>query len=360
MPPVAVPSLQIADPPPAGALLHWYDRHRRVLPWRAVPGQTADPYHVWLSEIMLQQTGVVAVAPYYHRFLALFPAIEKLAEAPEEQVLKAWAGLGYYARARNLHACARAVVERGGFPRDADGLRTLPGIGAYTAAAIAAIAFGQPVVPVDGNVERVTARIFAIEAPLPGARRTIAAAAGTLNQEPAAQARASDFAQALFDLGAGCCTPRNPACALCPWMRNCRARALGIAATLPRKAAKAARPNRFGALFILSDARGRVLLRRRPPSGLLGGMTELPGTAWRPEPWSEAEAQAEAPVRAAWRRLGSVLHVFTHFALTLDVYAGSVETVPASVLAQGFLRAPDAMADEALPSLMRKCLALGN
>ncbi len=357
MPPV--PSLaQPADPPPPAALLAWYDRHRRVLPWRAGPGETADPYHVWLSEIMLQQTVVNTVIPYYRRFLALFPTIEAMAAAPEEDVLKAWAGLGYYARARNLHACARAVSQLGGFPTDADGLRKLPGIGAYTAAAIAAIAFGQPLVPVDGNVERVAARVFAIDAPLPGARRAIGAAAATLNREPVARSRASDFAQSLFDLGATICTPRNPACAICPWMAGCAGRRQGIAATLPVKAAKPVRPHRFGAAFLLTDASGRVLLQRRPPTGLLGGMTELPGTTWRPEPWGEPEAAAHAPARADWRRLGSVLHVFSHFALTLDVYEGSVEAVPAARLQQGFLRAPHALAGEALPSLMRKCLAL--
>ena len=356
MPPVAAP--HPADPPPAAALLGWYDRHRRVLPWRAATGETADPYHVWLSEIMLQQTSVAAVVPYYRRFLEAFPNVQALASAPEQQVLQAWAGLGYYARARNLHACARQVAARGGFPDDAEGLRRLRGVGAYTAAAIAAIAFGRPLVPVDGNVERVTARLFAITAPLPRARRMIAAAAATLNREPAAQARASDFAQALFDLGATICTPRNPACALCPWMRPCAARALGLATRLPARDAKPVRPQRFGALFVLSDRDGRVLLRNRPASGLLGGMTEAPGTAWREQPWPEPEALAQAPVETAWRRLGSVPHVFTHFALTLDVYAGSVARVPAALLEHGFLRAPDALAGEALPSLMRKCLAL--
>ena len=368
MPPVAAslsqphdpPPSQLAASPPASDLLRWYDRHRRVLPWRALPGQVPDPYHVWLSEIMLQQTGVTAVIPYYRRFLALFPTVEALAAAPDETVMQAWAGLGYYARARNLHACAQAVSRLGGFPTDADGLRLLPGIGAYTAAAIAAIAFGQPLVPVDGNVERVTARVFAIDAPLPRARAAIAAAATGLNREPAAQARASDFAQALFDLGATICTPRRPACALCPWMRHCEARSRGIASALPVKAAKPVRPQRFGALFLLSDAGGRVLLQRRPPSGLLGGMTEMPGTAWRPEPWGEAEALSQAPVVANWRRLGAVLHVFTHFTLTLDVYAGSVATVPAVLLEHGFLRAPQALADEALPSVMRRCLALAD
>ncbi|WP_428395250.1 A/G-specific adenine glycosylase [Lichenicoccus sp.] len=338
------------------ALLHWYARHRRVLPWRAPPGETADPYHVWLSEIMLQQTTVAAVIPYYRRFLSLFPTVEHLAAAPRDSVLQAWAGLGYYARARNLHDCACAVSALGGFPREPAALRALPGIGAYTAAAIAAIAFGVPTVPVDGNVERIATRLFAVTAPLPASRRAIADLAATLNRAPQARAQASDFAQALFDLGATLCTPRRPACALCPWSAACVARAQGIAETLPARTAKPARPQRFGAAFILTDASGQVLLRRRLPLGLLGGMTELPGTAWRAEPWTEAEALAQAPTPARWRRLGTVAHVFTHFALSLEVYAATVPAV--SPCEHGFLRGPDAVKHEALPSLMRKCLKL--
>ena len=337
-------------------LLRWYARHRRVLPWRAPPGETADPYHVWISEIMLQQTTVAAVIPYYRRFLSLFPTVERLAAAPRDSVLQAWAGLGYYARARNLHDCAGAVSALGGFPREPAALRALPGIGAYTSAAIAAIAFGVPTVPVDGNVERIAARLFAIATPLPASRRAIADRAATLNRAPQAQACPSDFAQALFDLGATVCTPRRPTCVLCPWSHACAARAQGLAEDLPARIAKAARPQRFGAAFILSDASGHVLLRRRPPSGLLGGMTELPGTAWRPEPWDKAEALAQAPASASWRRLGAVAHVFTHFALTLEVYAATVPAV--SLSEHGFLRGPDAVKLEALPSLMRKCLKL--
>ena len=337
-------------------LLRWYAHHRRVLPWRAPPGETAEPYHVWLSEVMLQQTTVAAVIPYYRRFLSLFPTVERLAAAPRNSVLQAWAGLGYYARARNLHDCAGAVSALGGFPREPAALRALPGIGAYTSAAIAAIAFGVPTVPVDGNVERIAARLFAIALPLPASRRTIAARAATLNGAPQAQANASDFAQALFDLGATICTPRRPGCALCPWSNACAARAQGIAESLPAKTAKPARPQRFGAAFILTDASGQVLLQRRPSSGLLGGMTELPGTAWRPEPWDEVEALAQAPAPARWRRLGTVTHVFTHFALTLEVYAATIAAV--SLPEPGFLRGPDAVKHEALPSLMRKCLKL--
>jgi len=335
-------------------LLAWYDRHRRRLPWRALPGEVADPYRVWLSEIMLQQTTVAAVIPYYERFLARFPTVEHLADATVEDVMLAWAGLGYYARARNLHACAKAVADMGGFPRDVAGLRALPGIGAYTSAAVAAIAFGVPVVPIDGNVERVVARLFAIEAPLPGARPAIEARARELGEDAAAQARPSDFIQALFDLGATICTPAAPACAICPLMARCAARRQGIAAELPRKSPKPTRPVRHGAHFWLEDAHGRVLLRRRPPTGLLGGMTELPGTAWRPEPWTETEAFAFAPMSADWRRAGEVRHGLTHFELRIEVYAAGVP----DIAGEGFTRPIAELDGEALPSMMRKCVRL--
>ena len=340
--------------PDAAALLAWYDRNRRRMPWRALPGETPDPYRVWLSEIMLQQTTVAAVIPYFERFCARFPTVHALAAAPTEDVMAAWAGLGYYARARNLHACAKAVSAGGGaFPSSIDGLRALPGIGPYTANAVAAIAFGHPVIPVDGNVERVTARLFAITTPLPAAKPALAAAAATLNRAPAAQVRASDFAQALFDLGATICTPR-PVCGICPWNTACAARRQGIAETLPARAAKAARPTRHGAQFWLQDAHGRVLLRRRPPRGLLGGMTELPGTEWRDTPWARPDAERAAPMQAAWRPAGQVRHVFTHFELFLDVYTARV----AAIAADGFLRPAAALANEALPSVMRKCAIL--
>ncbi len=334
------------------ALLAWYDRSRRRLPWRAEPGQTADPYRVWLSEIMLQQTTVAAVIPYFERFLQRFPSVAALAAAPEGDVMAAWAGLGYYARARNLHACARQVAAAGGFPQDVAGLRALPGIGAYTASAIAAIAFGVPAVPIDGNVERVVSRLFAVTTPLPLGRHIIAAAAAAMGEDPVAYARPSDFAQALFDLGATICTPAAPACALCPLMAECRGRLAGIATELPHKAAKKPRPRRFGAHFWLVDGAGQVLLRRRPPTGLLGGMTELPGTPWRPEPWSEAEALAAAPMQAEWRRAGQAFHGLTHFELALDVYAAAVP----QIAAEGFLRPAAALAEEALPTVMRKCI----
>ena len=336
----------------AADLLAWYDTHRRSLPWRAPPGGTVDPYRVWLSEVMLQQTTVVTVAPYYEGFLARFPDVAALAAAPEEAVLQAWAGLGYYARARNLLAGARAVVARGGFPRDIEGLRALPGIGPYTAAAVAAIAFGVPVVPVDGNVERVAARIFAITEPLPGAKAAIAAAAARLGTDPAACARPSDFAQALFDLGATMCTPTTPSCPTCPWRMGCAAHRAGIAAELPRKAPKAVRPLRYGVHFWLTDGQ-RVLLRRRPPRGLLGGMTELPGTTWRAEPWNPAAALVHAPMAANWQPAGEVRHGFTHFQLHIALFAAVVERIEGD----GFLHPVAALDAAALPSLMRKCIA---
>lgn len=319
-----------------------------------MPGEQADPYRVWLSEIMLQQTTVATVLPYYERFLTRFPDVAALAAAAEGEVMVAWAGLGYYARARNLHACARAVAAAGGFPRTLEGLRALPGIGPYTAAAIGAIAFGIPVVPVDGNVERVAARVFALTDPLPAARRALDGAAAQLGDDAAAQARPSDFAQALFDLGATICTPTSPACALCPWQAGCAGYRQGIAGTLPRRQAKKPRPLRHGVQFWLRDAAGQVLLRRRPSRGLLGGMTELPGTPWREASWSIVEALEHAPMRAEWRDLGEIRHIFTHFELRLAVFSAHVPTISA----QGWLCAEAALCGEALPSVMRKCVRL--
>ena len=311
-----------------------------------------DPYRVWLSEIMLQQTTVAAVIPYYERFVSRFPTVQALAEAPLDSVLSSWAGLGYYARARNLHACAQAVAAMGGFPRDLDGLRALPGIGVYTAAAIGAIAFGLPTVPVDGNVERVTSRLFAIETALPAAKPEMRAAAEALGTDPVARERPSDFAQALFDLGATVCSPTSPACGVCPWMGVCEGRRLGIAADLPAKTVKKIRPLRYGVHFWLTDTAGNVLLRRRPASGLLGGMTELPGTPWRAEKWTEAEAMEHAPVHADWRPAGQIRHGFTHFELYLDVFSASIPHVQA----EGFQCLIADLDAAALPSVMRKCV----
>ncbi len=300
---------------------------------------------------MLQQTTVTAVIPYYDRFVSRFPTVQALAAAPLDTVLSAWAGLGYYARARNLHACAQVVAAMGGFPADLAGLQALPGIGGYTAAAIGAIAFGLPVVPVDGNVERVVSRVFAIEAPLPAAKPAIREAAARLGADPAARARPSDFAQAMFDLGAGVCTPVAPGCAVCPWIGGCAAQRMGIQASLPRKAPKKQRPVRFGVHFWLTDGQGRVLLRTRPYKGLLGGMTELPGTEWRGAPWTVAEALALAPMAVDWRGVGQVRHGFTHFELVIDVLASQVPVIEA----KGFAQPLDALEEAALPSVMWKC-----
>ncbi len=324
------------------------------MPWRAEAGLFAGPYRVWLSEIMLQQTTVTAVIPYFERFVSRFPSVQALAAAPLEDVLSSWAGLGYYARARNLHACAQAVAALGDFPRDLEGLKALPGIGVYTAAAIGAIAFGLPVVPVDGNVERVASRLFAIETPLPAAKPAIRDAADRLGADPDASARPSDFAQALFDLGATICTPTSPACGLCPWMADCTGRKAGIAASLPRKAPKRVRPIRHGVHFWLRDADNGVLLRRRPPTGLLGGMTELPGTPWREAPWPAEEALAHAPAEADWRPAGQVRHGFTHFELILDLFAARIPVIEA----EGFVRPIASLDDAALASVMRKCVRM--
>jgi A/G-specific adenine glycosylase len=323
------------------------------MPWRAPPGEFADPYHVWLSEIMLQQTVVAAVIPYFNRLLEAFPTIADLAAAPGEQVSGLWAGLGYYARARNLHECAKRVAAMGGFPADIAQLRALPGIGPYTANAIGAIAFGIPALPVDGNIERVAARIFAISDPVPGAKKQIAAAAGRFMDDRAAQAHPGDFAQALFDLGATICTPKSPSCLICPWQAGCAAHAAGIAASLPARAAKISRPGRFGAVFVLFDEAGLVGLRRRAPLGMLGGMLEFPGTAWDRRAAMEAlDADAmmqAAPAAADWREAGEIMHVFTHFSLRLRVLTGQTKTLPQGLIGL----APEAAE---LPSLMRKAL----
>jgi A/G-specific adenine glycosylase len=338
----------------AAALLAWYDRDRRRLPWRAEPGEPVDAYRVWLSEIMLQQTTVKAVAPYYLRFLARWPDVRALAAAPLDEVLKAWAGLGYYARARNLHACAIAVVERhaGAFPDREDALRALPGIGAYTAAAVAAIAFDRRAAAIDGNVERVIARLHAIEEELPGAKAAIRERAEALVPER----RAGDFAQALMDLGATLCTPKKPACVLCPWSRACAARQRGDAETFPRKAPKAAGRMRYGASFVVTRADGFVLVRSRPSKGLLGGMTEVPSTPWT-EDFDATVALGQAPFTARWRRLpGVVEHGFTHFPLQQTVYAAKVpERTPAPAGMRWVALAE--LPGEALPNLMRKIVA---
>ncbi len=307
-----------ASPALTADLLAWYDRHRRALPWRALGDAQPDPYAVWLSEVMLQQTTVAAVKGFYARFLQLWPDVAALAAAPREAVLKEWAGLGYYARARNLHDCARAVVERHGgrFPATEAELRALPGIGDYTAAAVASIAFGEAATVVDGNVERVMTRLHAIETPIPAARPEIRRLTGAL----VPRGRPGDFAQALMDLGATICTPKSPACAICPVSGFCAARAAGTQALYPRRLPKKAIPRRFGAMAAVERDDGAVLVRTRPSKGLLGGMTEFFGSDWGAAPPDPAAFAAASG--AALRPMGRVEHVFTHFALTLDVYSG--------------------------------------
>jgi A/G-specific adenine glycosylase len=333
----------------ARRLLHWYDRHRRHLPWRAAPGVAADPYAVWLSEIMLQQTTVAAVKAYYEKFLALWPRVEDLAAAGTDDVMRAWAGLGYYSRARNLHGCAKqVVVDHGGrFPTTEAGLRALPGIGPYTAAAIAAIAFGERAVVVDGNVERVVTRLFAIGEPMPRAKSLVREAMDRITPDT----RVGDFAQAMMDLGATICTPRKPACALCPLNESCAARLAQQQDMYPVKAPKIVRPARTGAAFFFRRTDGAVLVRTRPPKGLLGGMTEIPGTPWSAD-FDLVDAMVHAPVLANWQRLpGSVEHVFTHFSLRLTIF-----------VARNDAPAPDGarfvdderLDEEALPTIMRK------
>jgi len=336
-------------------LLAWYSRHARVLPWRVGPtkrrhGVRPAPYCVWLSEVMLQQTTVKAVAPYFQRFLIRWPNVQALAVAEDAEVMAAWAGLGYYARARNLIACARAVALLPGarFPESAAELARLPGIGAYTAAAIAAIAFDEPAAVVDGNVERVVARLHAIDVPPPAAKRTIAARLQPLVPRD----HAGEFAEALMDLGATICTPQRPACALCPWRNPCLARRQGRQNELPIKVLAKARPNRFGAAFAIRRADGAILLRRRPERGLLGGMAEVPGSDWS----EAAPASPAAPVEAAWIAVAApVRHTFTHFALTLDVHRAEVgREMPAPA---GHWWAPVAtLSEEALPSVMKKVI----
>lgn len=326
-------------------LLSWYDAHTRVMPWRVSPqdraaGHRPDPYRVWLSEVMLQQTTVAAVRDYFHRFTARWPTVRALAAAEDASVMAEWAGLGYYARARNLLKCARAVVadHAGQFPDTREALLTLPGIGPYTAAAIAAIAFDRPATVVDGNVERVISRLRRVETPLPAAKPELTALAARLT--PAT--RSGDYAQAIMDLGATICTPRRPACSLCPWSPACLGRAEGIQADLPRKSPKADKPTRHGTLW-LGHRDGAVLLERRPDKGLLGGMLGIPGDAWDGQ-------GGPAPADAPWQVIGEVRHTFTHFHLILTVQAARLDGPPrrGDLIPRQHFRPAD------LPTVMRK------
>lgn len=327
--------------PRASNLLVWYDKNRRILPWRALAGETPDPYRVWLSEIMLQQTTVGAVGPYFQKFVKLWPRVEDLAAASLDDILRQWAGLGYYRRARSLHACALKIVNEwgGAFPEDETELLALPGFGAYTAAAVRAIAFDQRANVVDGNVERVMARIFAIKTLLPKAKAELRATAEKLLPK----SRYGDYAQALMDLGATICTPRNPKCDLCPWRKSCRALALGIAQQLPRRTKPKAKPVRRAIAFVAVNDRGEILLRQRPAKGLLGGMMEVPSSAWREGPMPELEdVGAEAPFAARWELLpGTVRHVFSHFTLELRVAVGDMKNShPSPAKTKDLLRKP--------------------
>lgn len=337
-----------AAPEIAPLLLDWYDSHARDLPWRVPPGSDvcADPYRVWLSEVMLQQTTVAAVQEYFLRFTTRWPTIEALAAAEDADVMAEWAGLGYYARARNLLSCARVLSTKGGFPRDRDGLLNLPGIGPYTAAAIAAIAFDQPETVVDGNVERVMARLFDEHMPLPAAKPVLTAHAARLTP----RTRPGDYAQAVMDLGATICTPRNPACGICPLMRHCAARVAGTAASLPRKTRKPAKPVRQGIAYIGQRRDGAWLLERRPARGLLGGMLGWPGTEW-----ADASPDDAPPLVADWQAVpGEVRHTFTHFHLRLHL---RVARLP--MTAPGHFVAADLFNPADLPTLMRKAHVLG-
>jgi A/G-specific adenine glycosylase len=333
-------------------LLAWYDANRRVLPWRAAPGARPDAYRVLLSEIMLQQTTAATARGRFEAFIARFPTLDALAAAGQDEVLHAWQGLGYYRRARALHACARAIVlDHGGrVPDEPEALGALPGIGPYTAAAVRAIAFGQAEVPVDGNVQRVVARLFAVETPLPAAAGRLRTLASSL----ASKERAGDVAQALMDLGATVCRPRRPACGVCPWQEACKAHRLGIAGELPRRRPRASRPVRRGLAFLLARTDGAILFRRRPEDGLLGGLHELPSSPWREGAIELEEALRHAPQARDWHvRSITVRHVFTHFVLELGLAEATTDAPP-----EGLWCAPDRLHELALPSVVKKLLDL--
>src|SRR6476646_8176357 len=348
----------VAAPARPALLLEWYDRHRRKLPWRPLPGERADPYSVWLSEIMLQQTGVKPVVQYFEKFVSRWPDVTALGSASQDDVLRMWAGLGYYSRARNLHACAVAVLrDHGGvFPDSEEALRKLPGIGPYTAAAIGAIAFDRRTMPVDGNIERVVSRLYAVEDPLPQAKPLIQQLAANL----LGPSRAGDSAQALMDLGASICTPKKPACALCPLDDDCAARARGDQESFPRKAPKKTGTLRRGAAFIVTRG-DELLVRTRGEKGLLGGMTEVPGSDWlagQDDKVALKQAPALKDVARWHRKTGVVTHVFTHFPLELVVYTARVAARTRAP--EGMRWVPIAtLAGEALPNVMRKAIAHG-
>ncbi|MES0869222.1 A/G-specific adenine glycosylase [Pseudovibrio sp. SCP19] len=341
-------------------LLYWYDRNSRQLPWRTAPadilsGVKPDPYHVWLSEIMLQQTTVAAVKSYFELFIKTWPTLADMANAEEEDILKAWAGLGYYSRARNLYKCAKYVQlhHNGRFPEEEERLLKLPGVGPYTAAAISTIAFGRHAAVVDGNVERVLSRRHALLTELPALKAEVK----PLMAEVTPHDRPGDFAQAMMDLGATICTPKSPACGICPWMDVCEGRKQGIADTLPRKAPKKVKPTRRGMAFLLSDDKGRILLRKREDKGLLAGMSEPITTHWSDD--AALEDLTAAPIQAEWVRTAKdVKHTFTHFHLEMSVWQAEAPANYAEP--EGYWwSAPDELEGEALPTVMKKALKAG-
>jgi A/G-specific adenine glycosylase len=348
------PAARSQKPDFAARLLAWYDIHRRTLPWRAPKGRRADPYRVWLSEIMLQQTTVQAVGAYYRKFLERWPSVAHLADAQQDEVLAAWAGLGYYARARNLHAAAKVVAHQmgGRFPGTAAALRELPGVGGYTAGAISAIAYDEKQAAMDANAERVIARVFAVETPMPKAKTELHALCSALVPD-----RAGDFAQALMDLGSAICTPKRPACPNCPWMDWCKARKLGIQEHLPVKAPKMARPLKRGAAFVVTDKTGAVLLVKRPDKGLLASMLEPPLGPWGEKFPTAAAAIKQAPFEASWKkRPGIVRHGFTHFELETEVYVAQVSKHPKM---PGDWIPRERLGAVALPTVMKKIVEHG-
>ncbi|MDB5736093.1 MAG: mutY [Alphaproteobacteria bacterium] len=348
------PAAKSQKPDFAARLLAWYDVHRRTLPWRAPKGRRPDPYRVWLSEIMLQQTTVQAVGAYYRKFLERWPSVADLADAQQDEVLAAWAGLGYYARARNLHAAAKVVAHQmgGKFPGTAAALRELPGVGGYTAGAISAIAYDEKQAAMDANAERVIARVYAVETPMPKAKTELHALCSALVPD-----RAGDFAQALMDLGSAICTPKRPACPNCPWAEFCKARKLGIQETLPVKAPKMARPLKRGAAFVVTDRTGAVLLLKRPDKGLLASMLEPPLGPWGEKFPADALAIRQAPFEAAWKkRAGIVRHGFTHFELEIEVYVAQLLKRPKT---PGEWVPRERLGAVALPTVMKKIVEHG-
>ncbi len=334
-------------------LLTWYDRNQRALPWRAVPGYSPNPYHVWLSEIMLQQTTVATVKDYFSRFVTRWPVIEDLAKATLDEVFHNWQGLGYYSRARNLHKCAQTLVRdyKGLLPHEAPVLQALPGIGPYTAAAIAAIAYDQPMVPVDGNVVRVFSRLFALETPLPALKNEVQ----ILAKEMVPSHRSGDFAQGLMDLGATVCRPRNPLCEICPLQKECKGHHKGVAAQLPRPAVKSIKPRRYGIAFWVENDEGEILLEKRPDKGLLAGLIGLPTTIWQDTPWNlESDALFVSAPKGVdtWAHLpGMVRHTFTHFHLELRIAKGH-SNIPKKGLWSSF----DNLKSHAFPTVMKKVI----